>query len=748
MDGVLTEHEFLDLFSGNICFVTLDDTRKDPTLRHYHEGFKESRKEILSSLYNENKSRNHRGVYFCVNEIDRNLDLPRKRTENMVTRFRAIFLDDDIVRDGHRDDFRIKPSIVVESSPGKYHYYWLINLPFSEANAKEWDKVMITLIDTYDGDPACKDRVRILRVPKFKHLKGTPFISRVVVDNSIRYSWDVIKGAFPPSEHDRPTIRLTKKDGTTERIRLTNFKIATDLIRTGQNYHDAIRYLGLHYSNLGMSGEETLSIIQTLMETCEVKDDRWSQRCDQLEENLKDWVKFVEDSPLETTQFVITDEKEYSTNLSFPPGLMGELCKQFYDMAPHPNEEIAISGAFTLVSGIIGRVVNINGMGLNLYITLVAESGLGKESAITGINRALTIPELMSQGIQIFPEQSPTAEKGLVKLLHEYPSRIIVDDEAGISGQSKAGDQATLRAAKLKMYSTSAKGSVYTGKQYSADRIPFVNAPCLSVLSVSTPAVYAKLLSERDAARTGELNRMWMIESKRPKTYLNRNMLSEFEPHIKERIQELVLFSHQINNVRTEGPAQPTVINIDTDTVPFFEDNDKWTDIANEATDPITAHVANRAHAKIAKISAVASFFNNPDSKLGMEEYKWATEVMKIELRAAPVSMVIHEDKDLYAVVRYKIIPVIKKVMSSTKSERLSNQNCFRWSPVQQLIRYKCKPHATTFKTGEEVVLDYMIREGLIRNVDFNKDKVLCARMGVDKRNGKVLLLSESVNTF
>ena len=49
----MTEHEFLDLFPGNICFVTLDDTRKDPTLRHYHEGFKESRKDILSALYNE-----------------------------------------------------------------------------------------------------------------------------------------------------------------------------------------------------------------------------------------------------------------------------------------------------------------------------------------------------------------------------------------------------------------------------------------------------------------------------------------------------------------------------------------------------------------------------------------------------------------------------------------------------------------------------------------------------------------------
>ena len=744
----MTEHDFLDLFPGNICYVTLDDKRKDPTLRHYHEGFKESRQEILSSLYNENKSRNHRGVYFCVNEIDRSLDPPRKRTEAMVTRFRAIFLDDDIVRDGYRNDFRIKPSIVVESSPGKFHYYWLIDLPYTEENAQEWDKVMITLIDEYDGDPACKDRVRILRVPKFKHLKGTPFVSRVVLNNDIVYSWDIIKGAFPPSEHDRPTIRVKRKDGGTERLRLNDHKIAKQLIISGQNYHDSIRYLGLHYANLGMDGEEVLSIIQTIMETCEVKDDRWLQRCNQLEENLKDWVSFVKDKPLETTQFEITEEKQYSTDLEFPPGLMGELCKQFYEMAPHPNQEIAISGAFTLIAGVIGRVVNVNGMGLNLYITLVAESGLGKEAAITGINRGLSIPELMSQGIQIFPEQSPTAEKGLVKLLHDYPSRILVDDEAGILGQSKAGDQATLRAAKLKMFSASSKGSVYTGKQYSAERIPFVNAPSLTVLSVSTPAVYSKLLSERDAARTGELNRMWLIETKRRKSYLNRNMSSDFSDDIKERIKEIVLFAHQINNKRTEGPAQPSVIEMDVSSVPFFEDNDKWTDIANAATDPITAHVANRAHSKIAKVSSVASFFNNPDGKLGIEEYKWATEVMQTELRSAPVSLGIHQDTDLYALVRYNIIPVIKKVINRPKNERLANHNCFRWSPVQQQIRYKCKPYSNSYKTGEEVVLEYMIRESLVRVIDYNKDRVLCSRMGIDKRNGKVLILSESVNTF
>lgn len=745
---MLTEYEFLDLFPGKLCFVTLDDKRQDPTLLHYHEGYKESREEILSILRNENKSKNHRGVYFCVNEIDRNLDLPRKRTEAMVIRFRAVFLDDDIVRDEPRNDFKIKPSIVVESSRGKYHYYWLTDLRFTEENAQEWDKVMITLIDEYDGDPACKDRVRILRVPKFKHLKGKPFISRVVVNNDIKYSWDIIKGAFPPSEHSRPTIRLTKKDGTTERLRLNDYKTATDLIRSGQNYHDSIRYLGLHYSNMGMSGEEILSLLQTLMETCEVKDDRWLQRCNQLEDNLKDWVKFVEDKPLETTQFEIIEEGVLSTDLEFPPGLMGQLCKEFYEMAPHPNEEIAIAGAFTLVAGIIGRVVNINGMGTNLYITLVAESGLGKDAAITGINKALSIPELMSQGIQIFPEQSPTAEKGLVKLMWDYPSRILVDDEAGIMGQSRSGDQATLRASKLKMFSASSVGSVYTGRQYSTDRIPFVNAPCLTVLSVSTPAIYAKLLSDRDAARTGELNRMWMIETRRMKAYLNRNMKKDFSDEVKERIKDLVLFSHQINNKRTDGPAQPTVIHMDMSTVPFFEDNDKWTDIANKATDPITAHVANRAHAKIAKVSTIASFFNSPDGKLGIDEYKWASDVVSIELRNAPVSMNSHEDTDLYSVVKYTMIPAIKSIMNNSKHQRLTSQNCFRWSPVQQKVRYKCKPHATSFKSGEEVVLDYMMREALVRNIDYEKDKILCSRMGVDRRHGRILLLSEAVNTF
>ena len=744
----MNEHDFLSLFPGNICYVTLDDTRKDPTLRHYHEGFLESRSEILSLLYNENKSRNHRGVYFCVNEINRDLDPPRKRTEEMVINFRAVFLDDDLVKDEPRNDFKVKPSVVVESSPGKYHYYWLTLLPFTEENAQEWDKVMITLIDEYDGDPACKDRVRILRVPKFKHLKGKPFISRVVVNNEIKYSWNIIKGAFPPSEHSRPTIRISKKDGTTERLRLDDHKIARSLIVSGQNYHDAIRYLGLHYANLGMESEEILSVIQTLMDTCEVKDDRWLQRCNQLEENLKDWVGFVKDSPLETTQFEILEEQKYSTNLQFPPGLMGELCDQFYKMAPHPNEEIAIAGAFTLMAGILGRTVNVNGMGLNLYITLVAESGLGKEAAISGINKGLTLPELITQGIQIFPEQSPTAEKGLVKLLHEYPSRIIVDDEAGIMGQSKSGDQATLRAAKLKMYSSSSKGAVYTGKQYSSDRIPFVNAPSLTVLSVSTPAIYAKLLGERDAARTGELNRMWLIETKRHKSYLNRDMLKVFSSEVKERIKDIVLYSHQINSKRTEGPTQPNVIDMDVSSVPFFEDNDEWTDIANNALDPITAHVANRAHSKIAKISSVASFFNNPDSKLGMDEYKWATEVMKVELRAAPVSVGVNEDNDLYALVKYSVIPVIKRCMKKPKAERLANQNCFRWSPVQQLIRYKCKPFATNFKSGEEIVLDYMSREGLTRVLNYKVDKILCARLGVDKRHGKVVILSEAVNTF
>src|SRR6266403_1841840 len=59
------------------------------------------------------------GVYLTINETD-----GKGRTADDIVRVRAVFVDID---DGRPlPTFHIKPHIVVESSPGKWHLYWRV----------------------------------------------------------------------------------------------------------------------------------------------------------------------------------------------------------------------------------------------------------------------------------------------------------------------------------------------------------------------------------------------------------------------------------------------------------------------------------------------------------------------------------------------------------------------------------------------------------------------------------------------
>ena len=59
------------------------------------------------------------GVYVTINETA----LKGRRTADNIRRVRTIFQEDDHAYTGQ---FPIEPSVVVESSPGHFHRYWLI----------------------------------------------------------------------------------------------------------------------------------------------------------------------------------------------------------------------------------------------------------------------------------------------------------------------------------------------------------------------------------------------------------------------------------------------------------------------------------------------------------------------------------------------------------------------------------------------------------------------------------------------
>ena len=105
-----------------------------------------------------------------------------------ITNIRAVWQEDD---DGVAVDFPIEPSLVVESSPGRFHRYWLLAEPWpaDERGRADHAEVMERMIETYGSDPNAKDLSRVLRVPGFLNRKhGDPHQVRIVSSPGWRYS--------------------------------------------------------------------------------------------------------------------------------------------------------------------------------------------------------------------------------------------------------------------------------------------------------------------------------------------------------------------------------------------------------------------------------------------------------------------------------------------------------------------------------------------------------------------------------
>ncbi|BEV06938.1 DUF5906 domain-containing protein [Methylophilus sp. DW102] len=106
-----------------------------------------------------------------------------------ITRIRAVFADTDGAP--LEPLLVLKPHIIVESSPGNYHVYWLVDGAFPLGRFTE---IQTAIATQYETDPRVKDLPRVLRLPGFYHQKGAPFLVRVVESNPElpRYSIDQI----------------------------------------------------------------------------------------------------------------------------------------------------------------------------------------------------------------------------------------------------------------------------------------------------------------------------------------------------------------------------------------------------------------------------------------------------------------------------------------------------------------------------------------------------------------------------
>ena len=178
----------LDPEEGKFTFQTFGDSRKDSSLTGiFHGGFEDCKDQL--KCLNEAGA----GIFVTVCKTDGG----GRKTENIVA-VRAVFLD----LDGAPlpESWPIDPHFIIETSPGRWHAYWLLEEGFPLDRFTETQKAIAA---RFKGDGSVCDLPRVMRLPGFFHQKEDPFLSRIVRDSSQtpRYTSNQILEAFPSAGH-------------------------------------------------------------------------------------------------------------------------------------------------------------------------------------------------------------------------------------------------------------------------------------------------------------------------------------------------------------------------------------------------------------------------------------------------------------------------------------------------------------------------------------------------------------------
>lgn len=274
---------FLSMFGDVKCddftFQAFKDTLpKDPKKAKHTTGTFTGCAQFLI-----HKQREGCGAFVTVNQCN---GMGRK-AEN-VMKIRALFIDCDGAP-WEPPAEALKPHIRVESSPGRWHLYWLV----LDCSIEEFKPMQKAIASKYGGDPAVCDPPRVMRLPGFWHLKAEPFMTRLVEcnDDLLPYALADIVAGLGIEERESSYAQRELEDS----ISIARFEFANP--ETGEAI-DLAKWAALH---------RDFDIIKTLRESAphvirgEVKDGRQHIQCPYQHEHT--------DQASDTATFVANRQK-------------------------------------------------------------------------------------------------------------------------------------------------------------------------------------------------------------------------------------------------------------------------------------------------------------------------------------------------------------------------------------------------------------------------------------------------------
>lgn len=166
--------DFLALLAKDepITFQTFDDgATKNSRLARILHGNLEEHGATLANLNAQGA-----GIFVMVNRGD---GLGHKAAN--VTGIRALFVDLDgsplepVLAAG------VDPHITIESSPGRFHAYWLVD----DCPLERFTSLQAALAAKFNSDPKVKDLPRVMRLPGYWHQKSEPYQTRILQENPV-----------------------------------------------------------------------------------------------------------------------------------------------------------------------------------------------------------------------------------------------------------------------------------------------------------------------------------------------------------------------------------------------------------------------------------------------------------------------------------------------------------------------------------------------------------------------------------
>ena len=434
-----------------------------------------------------------------------------------------------------------------------------------------------------------------------------------------------------------------------------------------------------------------------------------------------------------TKKEIIANDPYETTGLNYPPGKFGDLCKDIYQTAPHPNKEASIITAVVMVAGITGRKFNVLGTGLNVYAALLADSGFGKAIVKDTISHTLRSEADNLLGGTYKGNTRFTGPKAIHMMLVEGLSRICVLEESGLMQSSKAGDQSGLQRILLDIYTSSGKNNWAFDEGYSDFKLDALPCPALSICHVSTPASYIAALEAKNSIASGEIARVWTIRLHGEKTLYNRQRKETLSESSLKRLKQLMKLGADRQKLKGK---EGKVIDIEVSNE-LLNYSDEYTKRENEYRklgNTLKATICSRAFMKVLKLASISSIYNGKN-EIGKDEFEWSMNCVESELIS--IEIAVESDSDnMEKVITYVVAPVIIKMISGKYRDKkicpsvdMRKEKLFTLSHIKQALRNN--PSLKKFDdnisngrgfTGLEKALNYLCRNGYLTRLTKDKD--------------------------